>query len=120
MTSSRSFATLRLHVKFCYLHLVGFSLSACSACPVSQFDSGLLQLLCDQQSKTVNAVTATIVLIALACFSSAKGHTLNSSDLLWACSKLHSAIIWQASGFRTSEVPNVAHDLLLVMESRNN
>ena len=47
MTSSRSFATLRIHVKFCYLHLVGFSLSACSACPVSQLDSCLLQLLCD-------------------------------------------------------------------------
>jgi len=40
--------------------------------------------------------------------------------MLWACSVLHSPLSWQALGFRTSEMPNVAHDLLLVMESRNN
>ena len=119
-TSSRSFATLRICVKFCYLHLVGFSLSACQpVVHVLCHISGLLQLPCDQQIETVDAVTAMIVLIALTCFSSAKGHTLNSSDMLWACSMLQSTFSWQALGFRTSEMPNVAHDLLLIMESRN-
>lgn len=96
------------------------SLSACQpVVHVLCHISGLLQLPCDQQIETDDAVTATIVLIALTCFSSAKCHTLNSSDMLWACSMLQPTLSWQALGFRTSEMPNVAHNLLLIMESRN-
>jgi len=55
-----------------YLHLVQPVSLFFAAYPVSQLDSSLLQLLRDQQGKTVNAVKLTIALMAFACFSSDK------------------------------------------------
>jgi len=53
----------------CRLQPVSLSFAAY---PLSQLDSSLLQLLHDQQGKTVNAVTLAIVLMAFTCFSSDK------------------------------------------------